>query len=151
MEPKPEVNPNKPNKPEAEKPIVKPDIPTNNIIGGGSLVGNASDSFNPAVLASPTNASLGAVGTMNQTLNYSFHSADTFMNIPYIERLSYKNRNRYAMSEDTLNMGRFSPLYQAQDENAGIWVRPYVTFENVPLKNGPKVDNMKWRSINGRL
>ena len=120
--------------------------------GGGTISsGNSSDAFNPAVLGGATSAAVGAIGTINQTINNSFHSVDTFMNLPSFDRISIKNQNRYAfnMADDTMNLGRFSPLYQPQDEQVGIWIKPYATFENVPLKNGPKVNNIAYGTLVG--
>ena len=55
---------------------------------------NPSANFNPAVLGSSTSATVGAIGTINQTFNYAFSNADTHMNIPYLERVSMKHRNK---------------------------------------------------------
>lgn len=35
------------------------------------------------------------------------------------------------------------------DEDEGIWIKPYTTFENVPLKNGPKVSNISYGTLVG--
>ena len=116
--------------------------------GGGT---GTSDSFNPAVLGSSSTATVGATATMNQAFNYAFqHSAD-FMNIPYLERISMRDRNKYALSitGDATDMGRFSPLYQPSDEGASVWVKPYATFETVGLKNGPKVHNNTYGTLVG--
>ena len=119
--------------------------------GGSSSTGNPSDAFNPAILGSSTSATVGAVGTINQTLNHVFNNADTYMNIPYLERVSMKNRNRYALSltGDGVDMGRYSPLYQPSDEEASVWVKPYATFETVGLRNGPKVHNNTYGTLIG--
>ena len=116
---------------------------------GGKL--GSSDAFNPAVLGSSSTAAVGATATMNQAFNYAFqHSAD-HMNIPYLERVSMRDRNKYALSitGDATDMGRFSPLYQPSDEGSSVWVKPYATFENVPLKNGPKVSNITYGTLVG--
>ncbi|MBQ8668516.1 hypothetical protein IJ472_01955, partial [bacterium] len=116
-----------------------------------SSSGNQSEVFNPAVLGSSTSATVGAIGTMNQAFNYAFqHSAD-YMHIPYLERVSMRDRNKYALSitGDATDMGRFSPLYQPSDEGSSVWVKPYATFENVPLKNGPKVSNITYGTLVG--
>ena len=115
--------------------------------GAGSAIQNGS-SFNPAVLGGSTSATVGAIGTVNQTFNHAFGNADTFMNIPYLERLSMKNRNRYALG-NAIEKGRFSPLYQPSDEEASVWVKPYATFETVGLKNGPKVHNNTYGTLVG--
>ena len=112
---------------------------------------NPSIDFNPAVLGGSTSATVGAIGTVNQTFNHAFGNADTFMNIPYLERISMKNRNKYALSitGDATDMGRFSPLYQPSQEEASVWVKPYATFETVGLKNGPKVHNNTYGTLVG--
>ena len=110
-----------------------------------------SGSFNPAILGAPTSANVGAMGTMNNTFNYAFQNSDNFMNIPYLERIAMKKQNHYALAitGDATDMGKFSPLYQPNDEGASIWVKPYATFENVPLRNGPKVDNISYGTLIG--
>ena len=115
--------------------------------------GNASDGFNPAVLAGTTSTNVGALATMNQSFAQAFSSSVDYMNIPYLERVAMKNNNKYALSltGDTTGMGRFSPLYQAKDEElvSSVWVKPYAVFENVPLKNGPKVSNISYGTLVG--
>lgn len=121
---------------------------------GGTTVtpsGNPSDAYNPAVLA-PSVASLaGANATMNQTFNYAFQNSDNFMTIPYLERVAIKTANRYALSPtgDATDVGTFSPLFNAQNETSSAWVKPYASFENIPLKNGPKVSNITYGTLVG--
>ena len=111
---------------------------------------NSSDSFNPAVLVSPIVTQAGAYTTQLQTFNYAFQHADTFMNIPYLERVSMINAGKYAMSPtgDATDVGTFSPLL-TKEEDAGFWVKPYASFENIPLKNGPKVSNINYGTLIG--
>ena len=117
---------------------------------GGGAAGNVSDSFNPSVLAPNVIQQAGAYTTQLQTFNYAFQHADTFMNIPYLERISMINANKYAMSPtaDATDVGTFSPLL-TKEEDAGFWVKPYASFENVPLKNGPKVSNINYGTLVG--
>ena len=122
--------------------------------GGGITVtptGNPSDAFNPAVLSSSVASQAGANATMNQTFNYAFQNSDNFMTIPYLERISIKNANRYALSPtgDATDVGTFSPLFNAQNETSSAWVKPYASFENIPLKNGPKVSNITYGTLVG--
>ena len=122
--------------------------------GGGITVtptGNPSDAFNPAVLSSSVASQAGANATMNQTFNYAFQNSDNFMSIPYLERISIKNANRYALSPtgDATDVGTFSPLFNAQKETSSAWVKPYASFENIPLKNGPKVSNITYGTLVG--
>ncbi len=127
---------------------------TGGTTGGGTIPtipsGNPSEAFNPTVLGSSTTAQAGAMGTMNQTFNYAFQNADNFMNIPSLERISIRNKNKYALSltGDTTNSGVFSPLYSKQDSSS-VWVKPYASFENIPLKNGPKVSNITYGTLIG--
>lgn len=108
-----------------------------------------TNGFNPAVIAPITSSSVGAIGTMNQTMSYSFTNSDMQMNIPYIDRIAMKNQNKYAFAGDGGSLGRFSPLYLEGDERKSFWIKPYAIFENVPLKNGPKVSNIGYGTMIG--
>ncbi len=142
--------------PIAYSPIWKYDVSYNPDDGfftftrGAASSGNASDAFNPSVLASPVATQAGAYTTQLQTFNYAFQHADTFMNIPYIERLAIINEGKYALSPtgDATDVGTYSPLL-LKEESAGFWVKPYASFENVPLKNGPKVSNINYGTLVG--
>lgn len=121
---------------------------------GGTTVtpsGNPSDAYNPAVLAPSVASQAGANVTMNQTFNYAFQNSDNFMSIPYLERIAIKTSNRYALSPtgDATDVGTFSPLFNAQNETSSAWVKPYASFENIPLKNGPKVSNITYGTLVG--
>ena len=138
-------------------PIYKYNVTYNNKTDGGYFVfqrgsngGNSSDAFNPSVLAPSVAAQAGATATMGQVFNYAFQNADNFMNIPYLERISIKNANKYALSPtgDATDVGVFSPLF-TNNESSSVWVKPYASFENVPLKNGPKVSNITYGTLIG--
>ena len=124
--------------------------------GGGSNTptvvpnGNASNAFNPAVLGSSTGATVGALGTMNATMHYAFQNSENFMHIPYLERIAYRDRNKYALSPtgDATDVGTYSPLF-TKNEYGSAWFKPYATFENVGLKNGPKVSNITYGTLVG--
>ena len=60
----------------------------NRAASGSGSNGNISDAYNPAVLASQVATQAGAYTTQLQTFNYAFQHADTFMNIPYLERVA---------------------------------------------------------------
>ena len=119
------------------------------IRGGGSSSGSY-EAFNPAVVAPSVATQAGAYTTQLQTFNYAFQHADTFMNIPYLERVSLINQGRYALSPtgDATDIGTFSPLL-TKDSSPGFWVKPYASFENIPLKNGPKVSNINYGTLVG--
>lgn len=121
---------------------------------GGTTVtpsGNPSDAFNPSVLAPSVASQAGANATMNQTFNYAFQNSDNFMTIPYLERVAIKTSNRYALSPtgDATDVGTFSPLFNPQNQTSSAWVKPYASFENIPLKNGPKVSNITYGTLVG--
>ena len=122
--------------------------------GGGTTItpsGNPSDAFNPSVLAPSVASQAGANATMNQTFNYAFQNSDNFMTIPYLERVAIKTANRYALSPtgDATDVGTFSPLFNAKNQTSSAWVKPYASFENIPLKNGPKVSNITYGTLVG--
>lgn len=116
----------------------------------GSNSSNPSDSFNPSVLSAPVVQQAGAYTSQLQTFNYAFNHLDTFMALPYLERMAIKNQNRYALSPtgDATDVGTFSPLF-TKSKSAGFWVKPYSSFESVPLKNGPKVQNINYGTLIG--
>ena len=121
---------------------------------GGTTVtpsGNPSDAYNPAVLAPSVVSQAGANATMNQTFNYAFQNSDNFMSIPYLDRVAIKTSNRYALSPtgEATDVGTFSPLFNAQNETSSAWVKPYASFENIPLKNGPKVSSTTYGTLVG--
>ena len=122
----------------------------NRAASGSGSNGNISDSFNPSVLASQVATQAGAYTTQLQTFNYAFQHADTFMNIPYLERVAIINSGKYALSPtgDATDVGTYSPLMIKQHD-PGFWVKPYASFENVPLKNGPKVSNINYGTLIG--
>lgn len=123
--------------------------------GGGGITitptGNPSDAYNPSVLAPSVASQAGANATMNQTFNYAFQNSDNFMSIPYLDRVAIKTSNRYALSPtgEATDVGTFSPLFNAQNETSSAWVKPYASFENIPLKNGPKVSNITYGTLVG--
>ena len=116
----------------------------------GSSSSGSYDNFNPAVVAPSVATQAGAYTTQVQTFNYAFQHADTFMNIPYLDRLAIINKNKYALSptSDATDVGTFSPLMTKQ-EVPGFWIKPYASFENIPLKNGPKVSNINYGTLIG--
>ena len=121
-----------------------------NFVRSGIGSNNSSDGFNPAVVATPVAAQSGATSTMNQTFNYAFQNSSNFMNIPYLERIAIKNANKYAISPtgNATDVGTYSPIFTKTD-SASVWVKPYASFENIPLKNGPKVSNITYGTLVG--
>ena len=111
--------------------------------GGLNGGGNSSNAFNPAVLASPVSTIAAAQSAINETFKHVFEHADAFTKLPYSTRLTMLNQNKYAIN-DGYNHFTNTPL----TENAG-WFRPYVTFENMHLNNGPRVDAITYGSLMG--
>lgn len=116
--------------------------------------GGGSESFNPAVEATPVAAQAAAVSTMNITTGYSFNHSDSFFALPITERMAKINADRVALNEDKLS---FSSTDYNQNlghidldhTNRGVWVKPYTVFENIPLKNGPKVNSITYGTLIG--
>lgn len=111
--------------------------------GGGS---GGSGGFNPAVLTAPVASQAGAQVAMNETFNYVFEHADAFTQLPVNQRMALIKSNQYAISTDyNNNLGSLAPNFN----NKAGWFRPYVTFENMDLKNGPDVDITTYGSLVG--
>lgn len=147
----------------AFSPIYKYTVFYDNRDDGGYFVfnrnssgGNSSDGFNPAVLTAPVSTVAAAQAGMTEAFKYVFEHLDAFTQLPAADRLGKINANRYALAEE-------QPLYNGlstdfngnkgsfnyNESNKAYWFRPYATFENMDLKNGPKVDMITYGSIVG--
>ena len=114
--------------------------------GGTNSSGNPSDAFNPAVLATPTANIAASQATINETFKYVFQHADSFTQLPSLERVAQIKQNQYALSTDyNQNLGSLAPEFN----NKAGWFRPYVTFEKMNLKNGPSVNATTYGSLAG--
>ena len=120
--------------------------PTTAMFNFGLVGGGGYDSFNPSVLAAPVAAQLG--GYLNQLNSYdnAFRNMDMYMLMTKEQRQAMKMRNKYASIAN--NNIVFDPTVSQYENKAG-WFRPYATFENVPLNNGPKVSNVAYGSYFG--
>lgn len=118
--------------------------------GNGGGGGNASNAFNPAVLTGPVGAQLGSYLTQLNTYEQAFANMDMLMLMPRAQRIAMKYANKYASTQGTGEGGviTFSPN-QIPEEQKGLWFRPFATFENVGLKNGPNVKNIGYGSLFG--
>lgn len=105
--------------------------------------------FNPAVLAAPVAAQVGSYLSQLNIYEQAFSNMDMVMLMTKKERQAMKMANKYAY-EGTGADGviSFNPN-QIPEQNKGIWFRPFATFENVGLKNGPKVGNTAYGSLVG--
>lgn len=107
--------------------------------------GNGYKDFNPAVMASPVAAQLGGYLTQLNSYDEAFRNMDMYMLMTKKQRQAMKLRNKYAAADSNLI---FDPTGTPYNDKA-VWARPYATFENVPLKNGPKVSNVAYGSFFG--
>lgn len=114
--------------------------------GGGGGTSNPSEAFNPAVLASPVATQAGAWAAINESFRYAFEHSDAFTKLPLMKRISHIDANKYAISTDfNGNLGHISSEFN----NTAGWVQPYVTFENMHLQNGPRVDAITYGTLVG--
>lgn len=102
--------------------------------------------FNPAVLASPVMAQAGLMQSMNATMHYAFEHLDGFTKFNAKERFARINANKYSIQSTDFNENlSLNSLY----DNSGVWAIPYASFENVHLKNGPRVDVNSYGTFTG--
>lgn len=114
--------------------------------GPGPSPSPTPSDFNPAILATPVMAQAGMQASMNMTMNYAFQHSDGFTKLRAMDRFASINKNKYALSTDfNENLSKMGEFY----ENKGAWVRPYASFENVRLKNGPRVDAISYGTLVG--
>lgn len=113
----------------------------NFVRGGGGSYGD----YNPSVMASPVAAQLGGYLTQLNSYDEAFRNMDMYMLMTKKQREAMKLRNKYAAADGNL---MFDPTGSHYDDKA-VWFRPYATFENVPLKGGPKVSNVAYGSFFG--
>ena len=66
------------------------------------------------------------------------------MPLPASQRFALRNANKYAINETPRFDTRLNDLH-----DKAIWVRPYTSFESIPLKNGPKVDTITYGTLVG--
>ena len=113
--------------------------------------GSASDynNVNPAIMVAPVAAQLGGYFTQLNAYDQAFANMDMTMLMTAEQRQALKNYNKYAYDGN----GPVGPIPSTsgaiQEERAGIWARPYSSFENVHLKNGPRVSNVMYGSFFG--
>ena len=102
--------------------------------------------FNPEVYAQPATTLLHVAQMNNVVNNYAFHNVDTEM---ALKGLSERNPNKYALVDNvTTDVNTNNPLF-VEPEKGGVWVKPYVTFENIGLKDGPKLDGVNYGTVIG--
>jgi len=109
--------------------------------------GNSFKDFNPAIMAAPVGAQVGGFFTQINSYNQAFMNIDMKMLMTQEERKALRMRNSYASADET-NPMVFSPTFLAEQQK-GVWVRPYSTFENVGLRGGAQVSNVMYGSFFG--
>ncbi len=85
-----------------------------------------------------------------------FGNVDAFMSFPLAAResticcaLAHDPSSGYTGGACPLSgNGTFSPIYSC-DLNKGIWVKDFVSFENIPLVNGPNVSTVEYGTLIG--
>lgn len=101
--------------------------------------------FNPEILSTSVATQLGGYLVQLETYKNIFANYDMLMIGPQNLQKGLSLQNKTAS-----NSGQFalSPLLMPE-QRRGIWVKPYTTFENVPLKNSPDVSNVIYGTIVG--
>lgn len=107
---------------------------------------NPYQSYNPAIYGSSV-AMQGVYTTQLANYDTAFSNLDQKMLMTKAQRNALKYGNKYAANDET-NPQVYSPLF-IPEENAGIWFRPYASFEQVQLDNGPDVNNVMYGSLVG--
>lgn len=109
--------------------------------------GSSSDygNYNPSVMAAPIAAQVGGYLTQLNSYDEAFRNLDMKMLLTREERQAYKMANLYASE---VQPRVFSETYLPEKDSAG-WFRPYVSFEKVALRNGPRVGNNMYGSFFG--
>ncbi len=106
---------------------------------------NPYELYNPSIFGSSV-AMQAAYLTQLANYDVAYGNIDQKLLMTQAQRTAWKYGNKYASNDVTPQV--YSPLYLPQ-ENAGIWYRPYTTFESVRLDNGPKVSNVMYGSLVG--
>ncbi len=113
------------------------------LYGGGG--GGGYDSYNPDIFAAPVAAQLGGYLVQLNSYDNAFRNMDMYMLMTKEQRQAMKFRNKYATTNKDIV---FDPTITQYENKAG-WFRPYATFENVSLNNGPDVSNVAYGSFFG--
>lgn len=105
--------------------------------------------FNPAVLAAPVAAQVGSYLSQMNIDRQAFSNMDTTMLMTRKQHYTMKLANKIAyQSSGSDGIIIFNPN-QTLEQNKNAWFRPFTTFENVGLKNGPRVNNTAYGSLFG--
>ena len=132
----------------ALSPIYKYNVGYDNTTGNFDFTRYNSggyDGLNPAIMAAPVAAQLGGYLTQLNSYDEAFRNMDMYMLMTAQQRQALKNKNKIA----SLDGGVLYDATLMRQERAEGWFRPFATFEKVPLKNGPKVENIAYGTYMG--
>ena len=105
----------------------------------------ARGGFNSSVLIPAVAAQLAGYLTQIDTYKRVFSNLDMVMILSPDKIAGFDSRNKMA---DANGSFAFSPL-MIPEERKGIWIKPYSTFENVPLRGGARVSNISYGTLIG--
>lgn len=113
--------------------------------------GSSSDykNVNPAIMVGPVAAQLGGYFNQLNAYDQAFSNMDMTMLMTKEQRQALKMYNKYALGKKAPVGDVPSTSGTVPEESAGLWARPYSSFENVDLKNGPNVSNVMFGSFFG--
>ena len=105
---------------------------------GGGHSPDDSSAFNPAVLVMPVSMTAGSYTSLARGLDYGFEHLDYF---------TKQTNNRQSVVRASQGKECMSDYAKMQHE--AVWVQPYVGFEQIGLKHGPKVNITNYGNIVG--
>ncbi|MCD8378125.1 MAG: hypothetical protein LUB59_04975 [Candidatus Gastranaerophilales bacterium] len=109
--------------------------------------GKDASSYNPAILPAGISQQTAYMNQLNNYQTAMYHS-DTYMMLPKKIRLA--GGTHYAIDFDDIEGETFIQKYLAiPEEIKSIWVRPYASFETIPLKRGPDVSSINYGTLFG--
>ena len=124
--------------------IVNQQFKTINGVEGEYFSFNATG-FDPSTNIPGVAAQLGGYLMMDNIYRQAFSNMDMVMTMTRAERMAMKMRNKYAAAD---KRAVWAPAV-IPEERDGFWFRPFSNFENVSLKNGPKVSNIFYGTLIG--
>lgn len=126
----------------AETPLFKYNMVYNASTGSINFVNTG---FTSSAISPNVASAAGVYTTQANVYREAFGNLDQLMFMPASERLLMKSQNKVATVEDNFV---FSPTL-LPESSAGMWVKQFTTFENIPLKNGPSVSNVGYGLLAG--
>ena len=102
--------------------------------------------FNSGIFAPATAAQLAGYLAQVDLFNNIFSNLDMVMITDKRGKIALENNNKISSN----NQNQFiSPIITIPEQNNGIWLKPFTTFETVPLRGGADVSNVSYGSIFG--